>query len=324
MMRDNLVAEAPRLSVLVVAYQSRAFLETCIGSVIAHTSAPIEILVIDNGTDGGGAAVTQRFAEVRAIASEGNIGFGAGNNRLAAAARAPYLLLLNPDTRVEDDAIDRLLAFATSRPDAVAWGGRTVSPAGHPDSGNHIVIPTLGALARLVLGDGSGMRAGGLADDAREPAPVDVLCGGFMMIRTDVWRAFGGFDETFFLYSEEVDLFVRLKAAGHVVLATPDSAIVHDVGSGEALSPTRTFYRTVGQMQFARKHWRGPSATVAAALIWTAAAQRFAYGLALGWRKPRAAAMRRAYEPIALRPSRWWLGYDSPGSDPRGLNEGMH
>ena len=96
----------------------------CLQSVIAETTVPYELIVLDNRSpDGSAAAIAEAFPDVRLIASQENHGFARGNNVAAREARGKYLLLLNPDTLVLDRAIDRLVAFAGRAPQAGIWGG---------------------------------------------------------------------------------------------------------------------------------------------------------------------------------------------------------
>lgn len=306
--------EAPFLSIITVTYGARDMVRECVASVAAHAPAvPYEMLLIDNAGDGTVAAVRAEHPWVVEVPSEGNIGFGAGNNRLASASRGKWILLLNPDTVVLDGAIDRLLAEATARPEIVAWGGQTVGEDGRPDSGSTIVIPWVRHFARMAAGDSKAFQEGGLPEGATEPGPVEVLCGGFMMVRADIWRVLGGFDEGFFLYSEEIDLFLRLQRMGHRAWMVPAARIRHHVGSGNSVSASRIHYKTLGQMHFAWKHYGTAGALATAGLIWLIAVQRWLASLILRYRKgPKQARWQvigPAYGRITLMPWRWWRGY---------------
>ncbi|MFM9828073.1 MAG: glycosyltransferase family 2 protein [Sphingomonas sp.] len=303
-------AAAPAVSILIVGYNSAAHIVDCIGSIERWvTGCRYEIVLIDNGDGSTEAVVRAQFPSVLIVPSQGNIGFGAGCNRVAAQARADKLLFLNPDTKLTDDAVSALLAFSAERPGAGAWGGRTVSDAGVFDGGNLILLPSFSRLLVATLGL-SRIFGPTIAFEAETaPSEVDVLCGGFFMMDRTIWARLGGFDESFFLYSEEVDLFFRLKAAGLQAWVTPAARIVHDVGSGGAQSPARIRYRTAGQMHFIRKYWSVPGMLVAGAVIWAGAAARYAAGLALGRTSGRFRALRDAYGPLVRNPGLWFFGY---------------
>ncbi|MHA6720030.1 glycosyltransferase family 2 protein [Sphingomonas sp. RS6] len=304
----------PEVSILVVAFRSASFIERCIEGIrAAAADTPHEILLIDNGDDGTETLVRTRFPDVQIVPSEGNIGFGAGNNRCAAQARAPRLLLINPDAIPQPGAIDALIAFAQSTPDAAAWGGRSLSTDGRLDTANFLSLPRVRDFVKGPIDSLRGLARGGLPADATQPGPADVLNGGFMMIRADVWRALGGFDESFFLYSEEIDLFRRLKDCGERVLVHPDVAVIHDAGGGQAISASRFLYRTTGQMHYARKHFSRTGALVTGASLWLVAA-KYAIGapiaaMVMPNRRLRLMALGAAWRAVCLSPGRWWRGY---------------
>lgn len=298
------------VSVAIVAYNAPDHLERCLGSAFAETKGcAIEVLVIDNGDGRCEALARTRFPQVRIVPSEGNIGFGAGCNRLAALARADMLLFLNPDTRLRDDAIAKLLDFARSKPEAGAWGGRTITERGEFDGGNAIAIPTLGGI--LLREAGLAGLARKRIDYGRETAPrkADVLCGGFFMISRAVWARLGGFDESFFLYGEDTDLFVRLKALGLEAWVMPGVDIVHDVGSGDLLSPGRILLKSTGEMHFLRKHRGRLGAGIGGGLIWISAARRYALGLLISGLSDKGRRARQAYAQVVRRPATWYGGY---------------
>jgi len=313
-MSDLEDTKEPLVSILVVAFRSSAFIAECLlGISRSAANTPHEVLLIDNGDDGTEALVRERFPAVRIVPSEGNIGFGAGNNRLAAQARAPRLLLINPDAIPRGSAIDDLVRFAQQHPEAAAWGGRSLSPDGTLDAANFLVLPRLSDFLRAPFGSLRRLASGGLPADARAPGYVDVLSGGFMMVSADIWRELGGFDESFFLYSEEIDLFKRMKDRGHRAIVSPDVAVVHDAGGGQALSPTRFLYRTAGQMHYARKHFGAIGAFATACALWLVAA-KYVVGTAIAAplmpsRSKRLRAVGIGWRSVLLNPAKWWGGY---------------
>lgn len=305
---------APTLSILIVAYNSADFIADCIGSVIAHTApGSYEILLVDNGTDGTAEKVAVEFPVVRIIPGRGNIGFGQANNLLAEHARGQYLLLLNPDTQLAEPAIDRLLAFARSQP-AAAWGGLTTFPDGSLDGGNFLTIPTLGGIARDVVGLGGRGRERGRLEQLSAPEQVDVLCGGFMLVSRKAWEAVGGFDPTFLLDSEEIDLFTRLRKIEQDVWLDPGIRIIHDIGSGNAYTPARMRYTYTGLMHYARRHWRTPMAQIVGAAYWLIAARRWVVSVLLSKVSASHAARMKAHTPIVMNPAIWWRGYEGKTS----------
>lgn len=309
---------APEVSILVVAYNSVPYLAECFSSIAtAAATTPHEILLIDNGDGSSEAFVRTHFPHVRIVTSEGNIGFGAGNNRLAAQALAPRLLLVNPDAMPMPGAVDRLVAFSKEHPQAAAWGGRSYTPEGVLDAANFMTLPSPADYLISVV-DGSPLRRGGLPAGATEPGQVEVLNGGFMMVRADVWHAIGGFDESFFLYSEEIDLFERIRARGDIVLVDPGVGVIHDSGSGQSMSGSRLIYLVTGRMHYARKHFSPLGAWITGCAMWLTAA-KFAWLSPLAGRmKPQDAKrwsqLGQAWNAVLRQRSTWWSGYTHRGA----------
>lgn len=302
---------SPQISVLVVAYNSRRHISGCIQSVFsAATGIPTEVLLIDNGTDDTAGFVTANFPNVVVIPSRGNIGFGAGNNELARHARAPFLLLVNPDMVLKDSAIQQLLAVSREKPNAAAWGGVTLSEDGYADVANHLRFPNLRQLiARLLFrGDRAAEPSSILG---MEPARVEMVSGGLMMVSREVWDKIGGFDESFFLYAEESDFFMRTRETGRQVWRNPHAQAIHFTGSGDNLSASRLLYQATGLLQFMHKHWPAPKAWLGALLFWLLACERYVLGLLFGRFSPSARTIGTAYSLVARNP-RWWMnGYAS-------------
>lgn len=232
-------ADAPVVSVLVISYNTRAMTLDCLASVLAETTVPYELIVLDNASpDGSASAIAEAFPDLRLIASPENHGFAVGNNLAAEAARGEYLLLLNPDTLVLDHAIDRIVAFAERRPQALIWGGRTLN-------GDRTLNPA-SVFGRITLWS-LFCRTSGLALVFRKSAffnpeemgawqrdderAVDIVQGSFFLIRRDLWERLGGFDPSFVMYGEEQDLCRRAAGLGARPRMTPEAEIVHFHGA---------------------------------------------------------------------------------------------
>jgi GT2 family glycosyltransferase len=130
-MTEATTVAPPLVSILVISYNTRDMTLDCLRSVVAQTTVPYELIVLDNASrDGSAAAIAAAFPGIRLIASETNLGFSRGNNVASREARGKYLLLLNPDTLVLEQAVDRMVGFAERTPEAGIWGGRTLSGDG--------------------------------------------------------------------------------------------------------------------------------------------------------------------------------------------------
>lgn len=247
--------EAPRVSAVVVSYNTRDDLLRCLEALRAHTGVSLETIVVDNAsTDGTAEAVGARFPDVHLIANAANLGFSRANNLGLRAARGEFVLVLNSDCEVRPGAVAALAAILDGRPDVAIVGPRTVGTGGAPQVS---FGPSLTPLAewrqgRLVRGVKAGdaaalRRARALADREQEPDWVSASC---FLARRQALEAAGGFDESFFLYEEDVDLCLRVRRAGGRVLYTPRAEVVHHLGRSMERSPERA------RLEYHRSHLR--------------------------------------------------------------------
>lgn len=299
---------APDCSILVVGYNSAAIIGNCLGSIpAACTRYSYEVLLVDNGDGSTAALVAREFPAVRIIPSKGNVGFAAGNNMLAAEAKAPFLLLANPDLEMLPGAVDELMNATQRYPDAAAWGGVTLDRNGCPDIGNTVHVPSLSEMASRLIGRSITRLEPDQTFDNDDLAPA--LSGGFVLFSRQVWEQANGLDESYFLYCEEVDMFYRLARSGYSFWRIGTARAFHDAGHGNDFAPMRLLYRAAGTMQFVRLHWSYPSQVAAFALIWLGAFQRFIVGVILGKQRPRLRKIGEGYRTMALRPTDWRHGY---------------
>lgn len=263
----------PQLTVIIVNWNVRELLRTCLCSMLSELDASGEVVVVDNASSDGSAEMLRAdFPQVRLIANADNVGFGAANNQALAMSEAAYVLFLNPDTDVRPGAIGRLLSFMEERPRVACAGPRLLNPDGSTQSSRRsfpgvataFVESTilqrwfggLKALARFYRGD--------QPDD--QPQPVDWLVGACLLMRRSALDEVGFFDERFFMYSEEMDLCYRLRQAGWEVWYVPAAEVVHH----EAASSSQDLFRRnvnfhESRYRFFRKHH---GAAPALALRW--------------------------------------------------------
>jgi GT2 family glycosyltransferase len=245
----------PRVSAIVVSYNTRDDLLRCLDALRARAGVPLETIVVDNASaDGTAEAVRARFPDVQLIANAANLGFSRANNLGLRAARGEFVLILNSDCEVRKDAVASLAAILEGRPHVAIVGPRTVGTDGAPQVS---FGPALTPLAewrqgRLVRGvkahDAAALRrATALADHEQEPDWVSASC---FLARREALNAVGGFDESFFLYEEDVDLCVRVRQAGGRVLYTPAAEVVHHLGRSMERSPERA------RLEYHRSHLR--------------------------------------------------------------------
>jgi GT2 family glycosyltransferase len=220
------------VAVVVVTWNAAGHIGECLGSVRGY-----EAVVVDNGSsDGTAALVRERFPEVRVI-EQANLGMGAGNNAGLRTTGGRYVLLLNSDTRVVGDGVERLAAFADAHPEAAVAGPRLLNVDGTLQRSVR-GDPTVWRLAteylflRKLAPRSEALNAfygGGFAhDEARE---VESLQGAALFVRRAAVEEVGLFDEEFFMFSEETDWLYRFRRAGWKVLFTPDAEVVHVGGA---------------------------------------------------------------------------------------------
>jgi N-acetylglucosaminyl-diphospho-decaprenol L-rhamnosyltransferase len=224
------------VSVVVVSHESRELLARCLAALAADAGrlATAETIVVDQASrDGTAAWLAAEHPDVRVVALSENVGFGAGNNRGAEVAQGRWLLLLNSDAFVRPGAIDELVRFAEARPEIGAAGPRLLWPDGRLQRScrrfptvfrlatEFLYLRKLAPRSRLL----NGFYCGEFEHD--EPRRVDWVTGACLLVRRDLYERLGGFDEAFFLYSEEVDLLYRAAASGAETWYDPAAEVVH-------------------------------------------------------------------------------------------------
>ncbi len=239
------------MSVVVVSFNTRELTLACLRTVREQTaSLSYEIIVVDNDSaDGSVEAVRREFADVQLIANRLNAGFARANNQGIARARGRYVLLLNSDTEVQDDAIGRTVRFADEHPDVGVVGCRAFQPDGNQQStmfrylrlGDVLVNTFLpNRLMRRSRTLGRSRYVGLSRDEVQD---VEVVAGCFMLVRREVIQAAGGMDEGFFMYGEEAEWCHRIRQAGWGVRYFPGARILHHGGASTSQRP--------GQMKLA-------------------------------------------------------------------------
>jgi GT2 family glycosyltransferase len=272
------------LSVIIVSYNVRDYLRQALRSVItAAEKISHEITVVDNhSSDGSPEMVRKDFPSVMLIASETNEGFSAACNRGIRVSSGEYLLVLNPDTFVQPDALEKALSFMRENPDAGAAGARMSDGSGRflPESKRGFPSPLTSLFRFTGMGRLFPRSAlfnayynGGKSDD--KICRADILTGAFMMIRREALNRCGLFDTAFFMYGEDIDLSWRIRKAGYLNYYLPEVNIIHYKGRSamtEKESSLRHFYRAM--RVFAVKHlgrgWHIPVWAVVTVLEQTA------------------------------------------------------
>lgn len=266
-----------KLSVIIVNYNVEYFLEQCLYSVRkALRNISGEIIVIDNNSiDGSNRMVKQKFPEVILVENIENTGFSKANNQGLRLAKAEYVLLLNPDTVVEDDTFTSIISFMDEHTDAGALGVKMLDGSGKflPESKRGLPTPLTAFYKMFGLSTlfprskrFSKYHLGYL--DENEIHEVEILSGAFMLLRRSVLDEIGLLDETFFMYGEDIDLSYRVIKAGFKNYYFPNTRIIHYKGESTKKSSVNyvlVFYNAM--VIFARKHFTHKNAKLFSQLI---------------------------------------------------------
>lgn len=212
-----------RLSIIIVSYNVKYYLEQCLWSVLrATTRLQTEIWVVDNAsTDGSLDYLQPRFPEVHFIANQDNKGFSAANNQAIHLSSGQYVLLLNPDTVVGEDVLEGCVDFLDNHPQAGATGVRMLNADGSfaPESRRGVPTPftsfcKMSGLCRLFPRSRVFGKYYMRYLDVDEPNQIEIISGAFIMLRRQALDEIGLLDERFFMYGEDVDLSYRLLQGG--------------------------------------------------------------------------------------------------------------
>jgi GT2 family glycosyltransferase len=232
-------APVPSVSIVIVSFNSREALERCLASVRQETrSVGFEVIVVDNASsDGTIGTLRERFPWVRLVQNQENVGFARACNQGVAVARADYLLLLNSDAYITDDVIGRAVGDLEARPQYSVLGCELRFPDGRRQYSAHRALSARRSLLqslwlyKLLPREGRGERLLGAYYDGDQDVDADWLAGAFILLRRTVFEQCGGFDERFFVYGEDIEFGMRLRARGHRILYRPRSGVVYHTGA---------------------------------------------------------------------------------------------
>ncbi len=255
-----------KVSIVTVSFETCELTKRCIESVREECSShSYEHIIVDNGsTDGTAEMIRQNYQDVSLIALDKNVGFGKACNIGARKGTGELFLFLNSDAKLLDGAISRSLAFARAEAKAGLWGGVSVneqhelndSSAWNDLSVWGLFCITFG-LNRLFSSTRvfNSHRLGVLAGDRARAVPV--ISGCFLLIESSLWHELKGFDERFFMYSEDFDLCLRARQLGANPMVSPDVVFIHEGGASEKVPADKRVRLFKAMVQFMEKHW-GP------------------------------------------------------------------
>lgn len=265
---------ASPVAVLIVNYKSYDELDAALSSLAPALRDTDEVLVFDQeSAPARVAALAHQHPRVRWIVECANVGFAAGINRAAKETRSPYLLWLNPDTRVEGDAVQTLAAWLDGHPDVGSVGPRVLNADGSLQQSAR----RFPSLSTAVAGRSTWLtrrfphnpwsRRNLLASASGDPIPVDWLAGSCLMTRRSLFDRLGGLDEGFFMYWEDADYAKRAATLGASSVYVPAATVGHAGGRSASHSPDRAiraFHQSAYRVY--RKH-AGPFGRLIAPLV---------------------------------------------------------
>lgn len=248
------------LSIIIVNWNSKQYLRKCLSSIQStNWSAKYEIVVIDGGSfDGCGEMLKQYYPEVRFIQSDLNLGFAKANNEAFRVSGGRNLLFLNPDTEIEDSAIQTLLHQLEYLPNAGIVGAKLLNP---DRSIQTSCIQSFPSVLNQILDAKAlrqqfprwnlwGMRP--LFDQFASAAEVDVVSGACLMIKREVFKAVGTFSTDYFMYSEDVDLCFKVHQRGWKTYYVPNAVVVHYGGA----SSSKSNEKNISDVLMLESRWR--------------------------------------------------------------------
>lgn len=277
------------ISVVIVNYNVKHFLEQCLHSVEkALENLKGEVLVVDNNSvDGSCQMVKQKFPNVNLIENKNNSGFSKANNQAIKQCKGRYVLLLNPDTLIQEDTLKKCIGFCDKNEDAGGLGVKMIDGKGHflPESkrglptpmvsfykifGLSLLFPKSKIFAKYHLGN----------LDKDKIHKVEILAGAFMLLRKRVLDEIGLLDESFFMYGEDIDLSYRIIKAGYRNYYYPETTIIHYKGESTkkgSINYVLVFYKAM--IIFAKKHFSSKNAKLYSFFINVAVYLRAAIGI---------------------------------------------
>lgn len=268
-------ASPAELSAVIVNYNTRDETVACVQSLLASTTLPIEVIIVDNGSvDGSAEALREISDRVTVIEAGANLGFAKGVNLGARHASTPWVLLLNPDTIILPGAVDAIHDYAVSAPWHGLYGGRTLRPDGSTDPSSCWGAMSLWSLTCFALGLSTVFKRSRIFDpeslgdwDRDTLREVPIITGCLLLMATAEWNRLGGMDERFFLYGEDAEFSGRAIRAGMRPVIVPGATIIHAVGGSTASSGRKMAMVMAGKATVLRTAWTRPAAVVGIALL---------------------------------------------------------
>ena len=266
----NKMDRKPQLDIIIVSYNTAELTLRAIRSVYEQTKdTSFHLMVVDNNShDQSADKIATEFPDLTLIRSHKNTGFSGGNNIAARQSNADHILLLNPDTVVLDNAIDKLYTFAVDHPKNGIWGGITLNNDRTINSHNAWSKPDTLTLLFSALGLSKLFSESCFFNKANygcwkrdSERQVDIIQGCFFLTKRKLWETLRGLDETFFMYGEEADYCLKAQDLGYQPIITPQATIIHHGGASEASFSGKMIKLLKGKVELVNRHskpWQKP------------------------------------------------------------------
>ena len=247
------------LSIIIVNWNTKDYLEQCLQSIFERTKGiEYEVFVVDNAsTDGSAQMVKEKFHQVKLIENKKNVGFARANNQGMKKSSGKYILLLNSDTKIIGNALEKTIEFMNKNSEVAVVGCRLLnldmsiqkSIGNFPGIGQTILDATLiGAPYRKFINQ--------RIKHLKDPIEVDCVAGAFLLTRRKAVEKVGFLDEDYFIYSEDIDWCYRLKRKAGKIFYFPNAEVIHYGGESMKQQAENTFLELYkSKLIFSRKHY---------------------------------------------------------------------
>jgi len=255
----------PKLSIVIVSFNAEKLLRECLTSIYVDTKQiPFDVWVVDNHSeDNSIAMIKQYYPQVNVIENKENVGFAKANNQAIAKCTGDYILILNPDTLILQNVLEKIVNFMGENPTVGICGCKVLNEDRTLQLACRRSIPTPGVaffrltgLSKLFPNSKIMAKYNLTYLDPDQPHEVDAVSGAFLMIRREVVDNIGKLDERFFMYGEELDWCLRTKKAGWIVMYYPGAEIVHYKGECSKFNNRKAAFEFYKSMYlFHKKHF---------------------------------------------------------------------
>ena len=245
------------ISIIIVNYNVRDYLISCITSIFKEhsNSLSIEIIVIDNNSnDKSVESVKKKFPEIKLIVNNKNEGFTKAVNLGAKSSKGKYLFILNPDTYFIDDSLSILFKLIEKNRNISLLGPAMISPSGKNQQSFWRKPTLISSLLSLIYLDKMNRKKNYTNESINEIKKVETISGGAFFVRSSIFNLIDGFDQNFF-WMEDIDFCIRISNLGYEVYYTPKARIVHHQGKSSEKNWTLTIYnQLMSKIKYFKKH----------------------------------------------------------------------